>query len=122
MNIYMWIVDVRERYISWMEQKRRTSKCWQVFEMQVVEGRERANERREREKERKRGERIWRNDDDDDDDNDGDDDDNDDDDDDALRREKLLDKCGASAFLKAWGNFFHCESVRRDLRRWLIAN
>jgi len=38
------MVDVRER-TSWMEQKKRTSKCWQVFEMQVVERRERASER-----------------------------------------------------------------------------
>jgi len=36
---------------------------------------------------------------------DDDDDDDNDDDDDALRREKLLDKCGASTFLKAWGSF-----------------
>jgi len=57
--------------------------------------------------------RIWW---DDDDDGDDDDDDNDDDDDDTLRREKLLDKCGASAFLKAWGNFFRkrdCEAQHK---------
>lgn len=44
----MWMVDVREP-LGWNKKNERAS-GWQVFEMQVVEGRERASER-ERKKE-----------------------------------------------------------------------